>query len=694
MNNKKIGVFFLVFFCVTTLIAQEKIVIKKREFKKTDQTDGFKEAWKNLKEGDKYYSQGFGTFNLARDHYLFAQQYNGYNAELNYKIGVCYLFGDDKFKAIDFLLKAYELKPEVSHEVKLLIGKAYHQVLEFDKAIKFYMDYKDELPADENNISISDAVDKLIIECSSGKNLIQNPKRVIIQNLGEAVNSGYDEYNPRFAYEDTALFFTSRRPLNKKSKRNELDNKFFEDIYISSYSNGEFQTARPLEKPFNTKGNDAVVGIAPDGGSIFIYRGGENGGDIQRSFFRSKNGKWQKPESLSKSIGSDSRETTAALSPNGNELYFVSSNPDKTIGGKDIFVSARNAKGKWGEPRNLGVLINSRYDEEGIFLSSDGLTMYFASQGHNSMGGFDIFRSVKNEGELWSSPENLGYPVNTPEDEIFYITDAESVYGYYTSKRENGLGEFDIYKVISLGTEKEVSTLISEKLVAGVDYHRINPFLTLPEKRNIDTVLNLIGRVRDTLGGVDNSIVATLSFIDPDNGQIVARALTGEDGFYRARINEAKSYGVEINATGYLYFLNIIDLSNSTPDEPVELDFYLSRIEVGTKVVLENIYFETGKSVLTPDSYEALNQVARFLENNSSVRLEISGHTDNTGSLRINTSLSEARAKAVVDYVVGQGVERSRLEYKGYADTQPVAENSTAEGREMNRRVEFKVLSK
>ena len=218
--------------------------------------------------------------------------------------------------------------------------------------------------------------------------------------------------------------------------------------------------------------------------------------------------------------------------------------------------------------------------------------------------------------------------------------------------------------------------------------------MTLPTLLERDTTLLLSGQVRDSVGGADTTVMAVLSFMDPASGELVAKTMTGADGYYKARLTEPKVYGVEINATGYLYYLDIIDLSTFDRDDPVEKDFYLQRIEVGTKVVLDNIYFETGKAILTIDSYEALDQVSRFLENNGTVRLEISGHTDNTGSRDLNMNLSEARAKAVVDFITERGISRERLEYKGYADTQPVSSNDSPEGREMNRRVEFKILSK
>lgn len=686
--------FFIILSAGTVLFAQEQVDIRKKEFRQTDQTEGFKEAWKSVKEGDKYFEQGIGTYKIARDHYLFANQFNGFNPELNYKIGICYLHTDDKFEAIDYLLKAYELDPDVAADIKYQIGRAYHLVEEFDKARQFYLEYRDEIPEEERSAELSDRIDKLIIECRNGDELTREPRRVIIQNLGEDVNSIYDDYNPVYAYNDTALYFTSRRPSGKKPKRNELDNKYFENIFLSPVTEEGFDAAYPLGKPFREKGNISLVEVAADGGRVFVYVGGEDGGDIEEAPFLQEKDKWKKPKSVSKRINTDYAETTASLAPGGKVIYFVSADPELSNGGKDIFVSRLDAKGKWGLPVNIGGLINSRYDEEGVFLTADGQTMYFASRGHNTMGGFDVFKSEKDENDRWGPPENLGYPINTPEDEVFYITDSTGVYGYFSTIREGGIGGRDIYKVISLGSEKEVTTMTRDELVAGLRYLDIDPFLTLPDPVTVDTTLILSGQVRDTVGDADTTVMAGLSFMNPETGEVVARAMTGTDGFYRARIPEPRMYGVEINATGYLYYLDILDLSGLNPDEPAERDFYLQKIEVGTKVVLDNIYFETGKSVLTVASYESLDQVARFLENNESVRLEISGHTDNTGSLRVNTRLSEARAKAVVDYLEGRGIDAGRLEYKGYADTQPVASNDTPEGREMNRRVEFKVLSK
>lgn len=671
-----------------TLIGQEDVSIKKKDFK-TGVEVGFKEAWKSVKDGDKYFSEGLGTYGQARDLYLFANQYNPENAELNYKIGACYLFTDDKYVAIDYLLRAYDLDEEVSEDINLLLGRAYQLVLEFEKAADHYKGHKLTLKEDEQEV-YEEILAKRLAECQNGRSLAQEPVRVILQNLGEEVNSKYDDYNPVFSYGDTVLFFTSRRPFGK-AKRNPLDNKYNEDIYRATASSTGFRNAIRLDKPFNSENNDGLVGVSADGSRYILYRGNVDNGNIEFTDYKPEKNKWSKPKSFKSKLLSKEGESSACISSDGKELYYVSRNAKLSTGGKDILVSRLDEKGRWGDPRNIGGLINTPYDEEGVYISSDGQYLYFASQGHNSMGGFDIFRSERTGNGGWSAPENLGYPVNTPDDEIFYVMDLKGDYGYYSTIREGGQGSKDIFKVVYLGSEKELLTSMKDQLVAGPP-HKKTGFLTPPVLPELDTTIVVTGHVLDTIDGIQ-PVLATLSYMDPQGNIGEISAVTDDSGVYVVRLPEATIYGVEINATGYLYFLDILDLIGENGEEKVVHDFYLQKIEVGAKVVLEHIYFETGKAVLRPESNEALDQVVRFLENNPDMKLEISGHTDNTGSLRINQKLSRERARSVVNYLVERGIPETMLVFEGYADTEPVAPNDTPEGREKNRRVEFKVLS-
>jgi len=680
----------MILFLFQALIwSQEDVKIGKGSFR-TGIDTGFKEAWKSVKDGDRNFKAGMGTYDLARDHYLYALQYNPDHAALNYKLGICYLYTDDKYEAINYLLKAFTKDPEVSEDIHLMLGTAYQLVLEFDQAIEQYKLHSQTLDPKEQEAYAS-VLTKRMAECQSGRELSKTPRRVIIHNLGENVNSPYDDYNPVFTFGDTALLFTSRRP-QEKAKRNKLDNKYNEDVYLSVRKGNLFQEAIRMPDPFNSDNNDAVVGVTSDGSSCLLYQGHIEGGDLQITTYRPDKGKWSRPKALTGRLTSKDGETSASFSPDGKEIYFISRNRDLSLGGKDILYAKMNAKGKWEKPVNLGSIINTPYDEEGVFITPDGQSLYFASRGHNSMGGFDIFRSDRREGGSWSAPENLGYPINTPDDEVFYITDRSGKTGFYSCIREGGIGAKDICKVVYLGSEKELVFRTSDQLVAGPGSEKSGFFIPAAPM-DLDSRLMLAGHVLDTLGGVE-PIVAKMAFFDPATGKQEALVISDAQGAYTARLPEPKVYAIEINATGYLYFLDIVDFTSVSGDEVLRQNFFLRKVEVGTKVVLDNIYFQTGKAILRPESHNALDQVFRFLQNNPGMKLEISGHTDNTGSLRINQRLSRERARAVVDYLLSLGISPEMLISEGYADSQPVAPNNTAEGREKNRRVEFKVLSK
>ena len=228
------------------------------------------------------------------------------------------------------------------------------------------------------------------------------------------------------------------------------------------------------------------------------------------------------------------------------------------MGGKDILVSRLNEKGKWDDPQNIGGLINTKYDEEGVFITPNGRYLFFASKGHNSMGGYDIFRSERLENGAWSSPENLGYPINTPDDEVFYVTDKSGLFGYYSAIREGGFGAKDIFKVVYLGSEKELITSTKDQLVAGLG-NRKTGFLVPPALPDLDTTIVVTGRVLDSVGG-EIPVLARLTYIDPSGNMADINAMSNDSGVYTVRLPEPTVYGVEINATGYLYFLDIVDL--------------------------------------------------------------------------------------------------------------------------------------
>ena len=371
------------------------------------------EANKKIKEGDKLFAMGKGRYIDALTLYLDANKINPNNANLNYKIGICYLFTTDKQLGLEHLEKAKQLNPQVNYELSYYLGRAYHLNHQFDKAIEYYNEFKRRLSPKEFAVRGKE-LDKYIEECENGKELIKNPLYLKISNIGSTINSIYPDYTPVISADEEILFFTSRRPSTTGGKRDPIDNKYYEDIFMATKSGSDWKLSQP-EKPLNSKFHDASIGLSPDGQTLYIYKG-DNGGDIYECVL--KGDKWVKPTPLPKEINTKYHESSASLGPDGRTLYFISDRTDG-VGGRDIWVAYKNSKGKWSEVKNIREL-NTPYDEEAVFIHPDGRTLYFSSQGHNSMGGYDIFKSTYKDG-YWSKPENLGVPINTADDDLYFV---------------------------------------------------------------------------------------------------------------------------------------------------------------------------------------------------------------------------------------------------------------------------------
>jgi outer membrane protein OmpA-like peptidoglycan-associated protein/tetratricopeptide (TPR) repeat protein len=672
-----------------TVQAQSRALkVKRKEFKK--QENGFKDAWDAVKDGNYMFHEGRASYRDARERYLIAYKYNPDNAELNYNIGKCFLFSDNRFEAIKYFETAFNLKADVSFDIHLMLGRAYHQTLQFEKAILEYNYFISNASSREKS-TYQSQVNLAIQQCENGKLLVADPKRVVIKNPGEAINSVYDDYGPVIPADGSKMYFTSRRSVSNKSKISLFDKEYFEDAYVSQLQDEEWTKAIRLDGKISPKRNSSnigVVGISPDMQKLYLYKGNENKGDLYISNY--KDHTWSKPKPFSK-INTNYRDVSVCLSSNESTLYFVSSNKKKSYGGTDIFYCTKKANGKWDKPKNLGWVVNTFFDELGVSLSANDSVLYFSSKGHNSMGGYDVFKTTLSSVGLWSQPVNLGYPINTPNDDIFYHEMSDGKTAYYASNREKGIGGMDIFKIIYLGAEKPIKPADVNDRIAGLK-EPIDIFFTPSEGIKVDTSLILRGFINDSQN--KNPIIAKIELVDPQISQIAATAISDSTGNYTMKIQAAKSYGVEIVAKGYLLYLDVVDLSQRTYGDVIVKNFLLDKVEVGAKVILKNIYFNTGKATLKKESYIGLDNIIQLLQSNETLRIEVSGHTDNTGSTAANTKLSTARAKAVVDYLVKKGIAKNRLTYKGYASSQPVAPNKTAKGRAQNRRVEFKVLSK
>lgn len=672
-------------------VSAQNVEFEKKNFK--NDKDGFKIAEENLKIGEENYILDMrGNYIIALEYFLKANQFNPNNAVLNYKIGVCYVKGTSQEKALEFLQKAEKLNPFVAPDIDLMLGRAYQYNLNFDEAIKSYTKYKNRLsPKDLQDKR--KALEKLIAECNNGIELVKKPIRVFIDNAGDNVNSGYPDYSPLITADGSMMIFTSRREETTGGQRSPQDNQFFEDIYISYNNNGVWTKSVNIGKPLNTKDNDATVGLSPDGQRLFTYNGKNNGGDIFES--QLEGSAWSDPsdKTLEKYINTENHESAASFSFDGKTMYFDTNNPENNFGQHDIFVSTWDEeKGRWGTPTNLGNTINTEYEERSVFMHPDGRTIFFSSTGHGTMGDFDIFKSTMDDNGVWSKPENIGYPINTPGDDRFFVIDASGKKGFYASDKTGGVGEHDIYIITFLGPEKPMIQSTDNILIAS----KANPITeTFVEKSVAVETMRLTILKGTILDAFTNApVAAEIEIVDNEKNQVISVSKANSaTGAYLVSLPSGKNYGIAVKAEGYLFHSENFNIPSASSYQEITKNILLNKMAVGTKIVLKNIFFDYAKATLKPESFPELDRLLKLLNDFPTLRIEISGHTDDRGSMTTNSKLSKDRANSVVNYLINKGISAGRLEFAGYAYLQPIATNKTEEGRQQNRRVEFKVLS-
>lgn len=492
----------------------------------------------------------------------------------------------------------------------------------------------------------------------------QNDSIIIsITNLGNSINTSYQEYAPVISADASLLMFTSKRPSTGKKKQKEI----LEQIWYSEINDVSKTWEAPKALPENInnpKRNISNIALSNDGHKLLLYVDELTGtGDISESEL--KGSEWSTPVKLPAPINSPSHESSATYAPDGKTIYFVSDRQGGK-GGRDIWSSMQDKSGKWGKAVNLGAIVNSAEDEESIFIHPDGKTLYFSSKRKGGIGGYDIYKTelVKNK---WSVPLNIGKPINTDGDDLFFVMEASGNVAYYSSDQKGSLGEKDIFKITFTSTNKKKET---------------GPRLAI-----------LKGAISDEKTGT--LLESDIELIDNEKHEVIAKFKSNSTtGKYLISLPSGKNYGINVNANGYLFQSENVNLPDSSAYQEIIKNIKLKKLEVGTKIVLNNIFFDYDKSTLKAESKSELDRLIKLLNENQLMKIEISGHTDNKGSAAYNQKLSESRAKTVVDYLIANGINQSRLEFKGYGFTQPIFTNETETERQLNRRTEFKIISK
>ena len=550
--------------------------------------------------------------------------------------------------AVEQYRYALDINPEFSRSVYYKLGDMEIRDAQYPEAQQHLEKYLTYPNLEAKNIQYA----KLLIQdCIFSIDALKHPVPFKPINVGPGVNTADDEYWPVATADENTLIFT--RNINNN-----------EDFYKSEKVDGKWQTATYLSDQINTPNyNEGSECISPDGRYLF-FTGCNRPDGLGRCdiYIAEKKGDdWGKPYDLNPPVNTPGWESQPSISADGRTLYFVS-NRKGGYGGYDIWRSTVTDKG-WSEPENLGPNINTGYDEQSPFIADDDSTLYFSSNGWPGMGGIDLFVSRLGKDGQWGKPINLGYPINTSGDENGLTVTAEGNYAFFSSNNLNGYGGYDIYTF-------EMPVNIRPRRVTYVKGFVTDAITKQPLQAAVEIV------------DLEKNKPVYQDYSSPTQGDFLATLVTG------------KNYGLNISKDGYLFYSANFSLVGSETKSPFIINVALSPIEVGNKVVLNNIFFDSNKFDLKPESKDELQKLVSFLNLNPTVHIEISGHTDDVGGDAFNQTLSQNRAKAVYNYLIANNINAARLVYKGYGEKQPIAPNTSDENRAKNRRTEFKIIGK
>ena len=539
----------------------------------------------------------------------------------------------------------------------------------YEKCLKNAVRYKNSPLADKRYIV---RIDKMIENCEFAIEAIKNPVDFDPINLGSSINSELPEYFPSITADDSTFLFTRRvNDLSAPGGRQE-------EIFVSKKTpNNNWSNSSLVSNAINSKYNEGAPTFSPDGQYI-IFVGCETGakgdyeyGDDRKGygscdlFYSQNNGtNWSKPVNLGSKINSKHWETQPSFSSDGKTLYFIRGmtydrqrrNPDN----QDIYVTTISEDGQWTKPEKLPPNINSPHREESVQIHPDGKTLYFSSNGHPGMGGMDLYMSRKLDDNTWSDPVNLGYPLNTFKNDISILISPKGDKGYFSSDREGGFGDLDLY---SFNVDKK--------------------FKPLP-------ITFIKGKIIDAESKLP--LFAFFQLTDLKKGNIISQMQSKlENGEFLITVPKNIDFALHAEKEGYMFYSRNIYRDSLSLSKDGFLIIELEKVKPGT-FILENIFFEKSKSSLKKSSLVELNKVLKLMQINPDLKIQISGHTDSDGDDDFNLELSINRAKSVVNWLIENSIDKNRLSFKGYGETRPIEENNSIANKAKNRRTELTII--
>ena len=581
-----------------------------------------------------------------------------------------YLLNSDIYQELDSVplqIKSLEaaIRINTSKYPKLhfTLGNAYYRSGIYQKAVDSFTKY---LEAPDKKGAFVSRARQNIEKCAGAVNLLKKPVPFNSKNLGSNINSPDDEYWPSLTVDGKMIIFT--RLLGAGSLNGKSRTTAQEDFYFSQLDSNKWQPSEPLSS-INTAYNEGAQSISSDGKLLFFTAcSREDGiGSCDIYFSRNKNGAWSVPQNVGEPVNSMAWESQPSISANGESLFFVSSRKGGK-GGMDIWKCnllgfSYEGTPVWTKAVNMGDSVNTPGNENSPFIHPDNKTLYFASDNWPGLGGYDMFYCRRENNLLWSKPHNIGYPINSYKDEQGLVVDASGKNAYYSSDRP-GSQRMDIY---------------------SFEIHR---------DARPTPVSYVKGKVVDSESG--EPLCANVELIDlNDSTSYIKGESCWEEGEFLMSLPLGKEYAFTVSKEGYLFYSDNFQLKEKMEFiDPYILEIKLKKIEIGGSVVLRNVFFNTASHELLPASKSELKRLIDLLITNKTLFIELEGHTDNVGSEEMNLGLSERRANEVYTYLVGKGIEASRMVFKGYGYSRPINSNETPEGRALNRRTEFKITRK
>lgn len=630
-------------------------------------TIAFAQRKKNVVVGDKStfaYDHGKSLYdkNQYKDaipYFEEAVKVNSENDDALYYLGLCYRYTSQPEKAIETLKKLEKVKPDYWAWYYYELGLAYHEIKQEENSIASYDEFIKKFPHDPSRI-------RFIHQAQYKKHYVQQQDELSKMNskmgnpvkLSAIVNSKYDDYMPTLDPKGTKLYFTSQRLGGIKEEAPDAK-EGDEDIYFIEKTNGEWGKPQLLPEPINSTNNDGASCFSADGQTMVYVACGKEGGIGSCDLYIAtlEGNEWTKPVNAGNIVNTDEWDSQPTISNDGGRIIFSSERPGG-YGQEDLYMIEKNLFGDWGPAMNLGGIVNTPFTDFAPFLSQDGKTLYFASSGHPGYGGTDIFKTTLENGK-WSAPINLGKPLNTTGDDRYFTIGGSGEIGYFASNVDGG--QLDLYEIQIPEEMRPKPTVVVEGIVTNA-------------------------KTRALVG-------AYVMVEDVNSGELIAvNKSNSATGKYLVVLPAGKTYSVSANKEGFFFHSELFDVPATTKFQTIKKDIELKPIEKGAKIVINNIFFETGKAALSPRSNVELEKAYELLKANPTMIIEVGGHTDNVGDDASNMKLSHDRAKSVRDYLVNRGIVSTRVQAKGYGESNPVATNDTDEGRQANRRTEFIIL--